>query len=123
MERSSGGRRQLRKLDSLDAGERPPRPLEAGQPVLDVGRVPGLARLTVADHAHPDRELAGHNVRDRQLNPLLERSLVDLLAGLPVGDQLVQIGRPGQASGVRGQNAVATPSHAPAPFSTERQRG
>ena len=84
--------------------------IEAGQPVLDVGRVADLAHLAVADDVDADLDLLADDFRDRVGDHLLgvrrHRSAV-LMGEQHVGDRL----RARQAADVGREYAVDAAQH------------
>ena len=82
-----------------------PAAAEAGESLRDVGRVAGLALLAVAHDVDPGVDLARHDAGDGLLqHPLLRRVVGGAVAR--EAERLDEAGRPREASGVRGEDAV-----------------
>ncbi len=109
---------QPRKLDEILARLARRVPVEAGDAVLDVGRVADLAHLAVTDEIDAGLNLAAHDLGDAVPNRARSRRGVRdgaLLAGEQhVGDGL----RAGQAADVRRQDPVDARVHRPGPSET-----
>ena len=85
--------------------------LEAGEPRPRIGHPVDLAVLAVADDVDPGVGLLRHHVRDGAADAGIEGRLVVGLAELLGVEQRDQVGRPRQAAGVRGQDAVRAALH------------
>ena len=85
--------------------------VEAGEPMAHVGRVADLALLAVADDVHARVHLLAHDVADGATHAGLEGGRVGAGAGVQRVQHPGQVGRPGQAAGVRGEDAVGASLH------------
>ena len=70
-----------------------------------------LAHLAVGDDVDAGLPLARHHVDDRLLDASLQLRLVDRLFIEEIPHHAREIGRPRQAAGMRGQDAVVAPLH------------
>jgi hypothetical protein len=92
--------------DVAEAGHRP-LPLEPDQAGVDVRGIGDPAHLAVTEHIHAHLGLLVNNVGHRRLNCAVERALVSRTVFFR--EELWQeLGRPWQAAGVGGENAVST---------------
>src|SRR5690606_28922439 len=78
----------------------------------------GVAVLAVVGDVDADLPLPAHHLNDALAQPAVERRLVGGLADQVRPVELDQIGRPGQAAGMAGQNAVAASPHPGLPSSS-----
>src|SRR2546425_6545069 len=102
---------QLGKLREVLVDERVALAAEAVQPVLDVGRVARLAHLAVVDDVEAALDLAPHDLVHRRADTRGQRYRVHRHALLAREHRPDQVGRPGQAAGVRGQEPLRAPLH------------
>jgi hypothetical protein len=79
---------------------------DAGEPMADVEGIRNLALLTITDTIDPGRSLLSDDLSDRVGETCLERTLIELAAGLACLQKGQQIGRTRQAADMGRQNAV-----------------
>ena len=84
---------------------------ETSQPLGHVGGVARLAHLAVADDVDAGRLLALDHFAHRAAHAVGEHALIDLAPFLFGEHQLDQLLGPGEAAGVRGQDAIDAAFH------------
>ena len=89
----------------------PPVAAEALEALLHVRRVADLAGLAVVDDGHAGVGLAAHDVGDRVADLRVEAVVLALAAVAPL-ERRGELGRPGQAAGVRRQDVLGRALHA-----------
>ncbi len=87
------------------------RAAEPGQPVLDVGRVARLADLAVVDDRDAGVDLLADDLGHRRPDARAQGGAVHRDPLFPGKHSADQVGGPGQAAGVGGQDAVDAPFH------------
>jgi hypothetical protein len=84
---------------------------EAGQPVLDIGGVAGLAHLAVVEHVDARVRLPLHGLPHGRPHLAGEPGFVDGLARLLRQHERQELGRSRQAAGVRRQDPLCSRLH------------
>src|SRR5580700_894457 len=88
---------------------------EAGQTVLDIGRVADLARLAVADNVDANRNLAGDDIGHRLAHLAVKIRVIVVLALILLDQQLDHRLRPRQTADMGRQNAIGAEFHGGSP--------
>jgi hypothetical protein len=103
--------RELGKVGEILVDERVALAAEAGEAILDVGRVARLAHLAVVDDVDARGHLLLHDLLDRRRDARVERRHVDRDALLAREHRADEIFRPGQAARVGGQESLGASLH------------
>ena len=109
---------QLREVHEVPVLERLARAAEPREAILHVGGVARLAELAVVDHVHARVRLLPHDLGHRGPGAGGEGGAVDRHPFLPGEHRPHQVVGPRQAAGVRGEEPIATLSHARHPSAT-----
>ena len=103
---------QLGEVHEVPVLQRLARAAEPGQAILHVGGVARLTELAVVDHVHARVRLLPHDLGHRGPGAGGEGGAVDRHPLLPGEHRSHQVVGPRQAAGVRGEEPIATLSHA-----------